>query len=316
MAEFSTIQTNMSHDLQFKSGDGFRSAHFRAMASPCELLVDSDDPALVEQLAHTAQDEALRIEHKFSRYRDDNIIHRINHSRGKPVSVDQETAALLNYADHCYQISEGLFDITSGVLRRIWQFDGSDHLPSSSQVETVRQAIGWPRVDWKPPDITLPDGMEIDLGGIGKEYAVDRTAQLLAQLTDASFLINYGGDLYANRPRHNGDGWHIGVEQPDEQADRTADITLSSAAVERFELQQGGVATSGDTRRFLLRDGVRYSHILNPLTGWPVRDAPHSITVLAGTCTDAGILATLAMLQGADAEAFLDAQQVKYWAIR
>lgn len=315
MAEFSAILFNMSHDLQFKSGDGFRSAHFQAMASPCELLVDSDDPALIEQLAHTAQDEALRIERKFSRYRDDNIIHRINHARGRPVTVDEETAALFDYADHCYRISEGLFDITSGVLRRVWHFDGSDRIPDIQSVETARQAIGWPRVEWQRPEIRLPEGMEIDLGGIGKEYAVDRTAQLLAQQTGASFLINYGGDLYANRPRQNGQGWIIGVEQPEQHSNNT-DINLASAAVESFELQQGGVATSGDARRFLLKDGVRYSHILNPLTGWPVQDAPHSITVLAGTCTDAGILATLAMLQGVEAEAFLEAQQVKYWAIR
>ncbi|MDZ7803276.1 FAD:protein FMN transferase [Thiohalophilus sp.] len=315
MAGFSAIQSAMSHDLQFKSGPGFRSAHFQAMASPCELLLDSDDPALVEQLARTAQDEALRIERKFSRYRDDNIIHRINHARGQPVSVDPETAALLEYADHCYRISDGLFDITSGVLRRVWHFDGSDRVPDAEVVETARQAIGWPRVDWHPPAIRLPEGMEIDLGGIGKEYAVDRTAQLLAQQTGASFLINYGGDLYVNRPRQNGHGWIIGVEQPGQHTD-SGDINLASAAGESFELQQGGVATSGDARRFLLKDGVRYSHILNPLTGWPVWDAPHSITVLAGTCTDAGILATLAMLQGAGAEAFLDAQQVKYWALR
>jgi thiamine biosynthesis lipoprotein len=86
--------------------------------------------------------------------------------------------------------------------------------------------------------------------------------------------------------------------------------------VKNFELHRGGIATSGDARRFLLKDGIRYSHILNPLTGWPVKDAPRSITVLADTCTEAGILATLAMLQGTAAEQFLDEQQVKYWIIR
>lgn len=304
----------MPDDLQFKSENNFWSARFRAMASPCEVLVDSGERTLIEKLACTAQTEALRVEHKFSRYRDDNIIHRINHSRGKPVSVDDETAALLDYANHCYQISDGLFDITSGVLRRIWQFDGSDRIPAAEDIETIRHLIGWSKIRWQRPDITLPEGMEIDLGGIGKEYAVDRTARLLERLTDTSFLINYGGDLYANKPRRDGSGWIIGVEHPDHSD--TANINLPSAAVDSFELHRGGIATSGDARRFLLKNGIRYSHILNPLTGWPVKSAPHSITVLASSCTEAGILATLAMLQGPEAEAFLEAQQVKYWAIR
>ena len=76
---------------------------------------------------------------------------------------------------------------------------------------------------------------------------------------------------------------------------------------------RGGIATSGDARRFLLRDGVRYSHILNPKSGYPVANAPHSVTVIAETCTEAGILSTLAMLNGADAEVFLKQQGVRYW---
>lgn len=305
----------MAPSVHIKPGNNFWSGHFRAMASPCEILIDTSDRALAERLVCIAQGEALRIENKFSRYRDDNIIYRINHSAGLPLEVDAETAALLDYAEHCHQISNGMFDITSGVLRRVWQFDGSDNVPQQAQVAAIAGLLGWHRVNWKRPILTLPEGFEIDMGGICKEYAVDRSAMLLAAQTDVSFLINYGGDLYANKPRRSTQGWVIGVEQPG-QGIQPADINQPSAAVENFELCRGGVATSGDARRFLLKDGVRYSHILNPLTGWPVGNAPRSVTVLANSCTEAGILSTLAMLQGQGAEAFLAGQHVQHWVLR
>ena len=105
---------------------------FTAMASPCELLFDikTGDKNKIQTLANIAYQEAQRIEHKFSRYRDDNIVYAINHANGTSVKVDDETARLLDYADQLYQLSEGLFDISSGVFRRIWKFDGSDNIPS------------------------------------------------------------------------------------------------------------------------------------------------------------------------------------------
>ena len=108
----------MSDYILQKQHDYF-TGQFTAMAGPCEVLVDTVNETLAGSLVHIAQKEAQRIEHKFSRYRNDNIIHQINHSLGEPVSVDEETANLLDYAQQCYVISDGLFDITSGVLRKI-----------------------------------------------------------------------------------------------------------------------------------------------------------------------------------------------------
>ena len=285
---------------------------FQAMASPCEVLIDSDDAQLAAQLHQAAKNEALRIEHKFSRYRDDNITWQINQSAGKPVAVDEETASLLDYAQQCYEISDGMFDVTSGVLRKVWLFDGSDRIPTQQQIDVLLEKIGWPKVTWQRPYITVPAGMEIDLGGIGKEYAVDRTALQLSQLTPVSVLVNYGGDLMTTKARHSGQGWIVGVEDPALlKKKKTKHITKTE-----FELVQGGIATSGDTRRYLLKNGIRYSHILDPRTGWPVKNAPHSVTVVAGTCTEAGILATLAMLHGKKAESFLKAQDVRFWCQR
>lgn len=284
---------------------------FEAMASPCEVLLDVDSRAEAERLFDIARDEARRIEHKFSRYRDDSAVQRINRGTGTPVEVDAETAALLDYAAQCHALSEGRFDITSGVLRRVWTFDGSDRVPSEEAVAALLPRIGWHKVRWERPRITLPAGMEIDLGGLGKEYAVDRSARLLADATEASVLVNYGGDLYVNRVRRNGRGWFVGVEDP---ASGLA-VTDGRYSVHRFELQHGGLATSGDARRYLFRHGQRYSHILDPTTGWPVPDAPRSVTVAAATCTEAGLLATFAMLRGRDARRFLAAEGVRHWCV-
>ncbi|MGD8784001.1 MAG: FAD:protein FMN transferase [Thioalkalispiraceae bacterium] len=294
--------------------DDYWSAEFYAMASPCQLLMDLDDKQEANRLAYLAQQEALRIQNKFSRYLEDNIIFQINNSLGRPIKVDEETAALLDYADQCYEISSGLFDVTSGILREVWTFDCSDRIPGKKQVTRLLRKIGWDKVTWQNPYITLPEGMQIDLGGIGKEYAVDRTAMLLSQHSDKSVLVNYGGDLCATGERHNQQGWIVGVEDP-ANIQRQKDKKRNHS-IEEFELIRGGIATSGDTRRFLLKDGIRYSHILDPRTGWPVECAPHSITVVANTCTEAGILATIAMLQGKHAESFLDDQGVTYWSYR
>ncbi|MBD3671034.1 MAG: FAD:protein FMN transferase [Gammaproteobacteria bacterium] len=279
---------------------------FRAMASPCEVLIDLEDETLARDLFERVQQEAWRIEAKFSRYRDDNIVHQINHADGKTVCVDEETRQLFEYARQCHALSNGKFDITSGVLREVWTFDGGDRLPDAADVEVVRQRVGWDRVDWQPPCLTLKPGMEIDLGGLGKEYAVDRAALLLHDAGCDSALVNFGGDVYVLGPRRDGRGWAIGLEDPHSNQTSLGGLTLS----------EGGLATSGDSHRYLLHKGVRYSHILDPTTGWPVPDAPRSITVLAPTCLQAGMLATFAMLQGAGAEAFLDDEGVKYWCIR
>ncbi|MCB1753939.1 MAG: FAD:protein FMN transferase [Gammaproteobacteria bacterium] len=276
------------------------------MASPCEVFVDDTNESITQKLCESAFAEAQRIEKKYSRYRSDNIIHRINTSAGKAVEVDEETAQLLDFAQQCYELSDGLFDITSGILRQAWKFDGSANLPEQSTVQALLPLIGWHRVDWRAPRIILPEGMEIDLGGIGKEYAVDKTILLLGAENPASVLVNFGGDLHVSGPRSGNRPWLVGIENPD----------VFGEASSQVEIRRGALTTSGDSQRYLLRDGVRYSHVLNPQTGWPVENSPRSVTVAANTCIEAGMISTLAMLAGGDAEEFLQAQNVRFWCQR
>jgi|CXWL01.1.fsa_nt_gi thiamine biosynthesis lipoprotein len=288
--------------------DGWRGG-FNAMASPCEILLEGGNPAQAHALVAAAQAEVLRIERKFSRYRDDSVIARLHKAGGVPMAVDDETAQMLDFAAHCHTLSGGLFDITSGVLRGAWRFDGSGALPDAEFVRALCRHVGWGRVRWHRPWFTLPAGMEIDLGGIGKEYAADRVRDLLVAQTRCPLLVNLGGDLVVSGPRADGRAWQVGIESPEAAAG-------AAPAAGLIELAAGALATSGDARRFLLKDGVRYGHILDPRTGWPVRGAPRSVTVAAATCTEAGVLATLAMLQGAGAEAWLADQGAAHWVLR
>lgn len=293
--------------IQLIAHDDIWTGRFTAMACPCEVLVESTDKNTAWNITHTIWQEAIRIEAKYSRYRNDNIIYKINNANGTPTVVDEETANLLDFSAQCFELSLKKFDITSGALRKAWKFDGSDKLPSQSQVNAIMPFVGWDKATWEKPRLTLKAGMEIDLGGIGKEYAVDQAAKLAGKLTDASLLVNFGGDIFVNKPRHNKKPWLIGVDDPNNTGNKS---------IGKIELYQGGLTTSGDARRFLTKDGVRYSHILDPLTGWPVPDAPRSVTVIANTCLEAGMLSTFAMLFGKQAEQFLDEQHVKYWCIR
>lgn len=286
---------------------------FQAMACECEILMEGVSAPQASELLAIAACETWRIEHKFSRYLSGNIMDKINHSSGQPVEVDAETADLLDFADQCYQLSDGLFDISSGALRRIWHFDGSDAVPGQEQIQSMMRVIGWQKVIWKRPFINLKPGMELDFGGIGKEYAVDRVVQALrgqiagvpdnSSKVKSTFVVNFGGDLACSGPRLDGSPWVIGVESSEHDKKAVATVSLS----------QGGVATSGDSRRYLQKDGIRYSHILNPQTGQAITDAPRAISVAAGSCMQAGMLSTLAMLHGSQAEEFLKAQVLHYW---
>jgi thiamine biosynthesis lipoprotein len=293
--------------ISVEAGQGCLVGHFTAMGSPCEILVESDDRALARRLTRTAAAEAWRIEDKFSRYVPGNIVGRINVSAGRPVAVDEETASMLDFAATLYALSGGRFDVTSGVLREVWVFDGGTTIPSRQAVKEVLQRVGWHRAEWHSPILSLQPGMQIDLGGIGKEYAVDRVAGMLGDTASCSVLVNFGGDLAVTRPPRRREAWRVGIEVVSANPEGAGTV---------LEIRAGALATSGDARRFLLKNGRRYGHILDPRNGWPVEGAPRSVTVAADTCTQAGMLSTLAMLQGRNAEAFLDGEGAKYWCRR
>jgi len=278
---------------------------FSAMGGPCEVLIDGLRRRDARAALKRTRAEARRIEARFSRYRPDSVVSRINASAGRVVEVDDECARLLDFADHLHSISNGSFDITSGVLRRVWSFDGGSRVPETQAVRELLELVGWEKVEWARPRIRLPEGMEIDFGGIGKEYAVDRVAEELARSYVGRFLVNFGGDLRVTAPQRDKSEWQVAIERPEHEGE----------GIQQIPMARGGLATSGDSRRFVLHEGRRYGHILDPRTGWPVAGAPRSITVQAETCVEAGMLSTLAVLQGARAASFLQEHGIRSWVV-
>jgi thiamine biosynthesis lipoprotein len=278
---------------------------FGAMACPCELRLCGPDEAALRAAASAAIAEVQRIEAKYSRYRGDGVVALVNRRAGSGLitEVDGETAALLDFAARLFAQSGGRFDISSGVLRRAWDF-GRAQLPAQQQIDALLPLVGWARVHWQRPRLLLPlPGMEIDFGGFGKEYAADRAVAVLAARGIAHGFVNLGGDIALVGPRPGGAPWRFGIRHP-----RDGDRMLSQVA-----LQRGGLATSGDYERFIEVDGLRYCHLLDPRTGWPVR-AWQAISVVGPTCAAAGAVCTVAMLMAEAAPAFLDAQGLPYLA--
>ena len=178
---------------------------------------------------------------------------------------------------------------TAGVLRRAWKFS-SGRLPDEQDVKALLPLIGTDKLIWKPPNLSFSvAGMELDFGGIGKEYAVDRLATLLADEGVKHALIDLGGDFFAIGPQIDGEPWPIGLRDPHRAGTILQEVALS----------QGALTTSGNYQRCLEIGGRRYSHILNPQTGWPAQGLA-SVTAFAPQCMVAGSVTTIAMLKGRD----------------
>jgi thiamine biosynthesis lipoprotein len=267
----------------------FKRYPWKAMGSPCELHLYGTSDTACDQAAGMAKREVARLEEKFSRYRDDSLTARINASAGDPggLTVDDETSTLLDYAETAFRESEGTFDITSGILRRAWDFR-SGRVPESSEVEALLPFVGWEKVRWEKPRLVLPHReMQLDFGGYVKEYAADRVAALLREAGVANGLVDLGGDLAVVGPHPDGAPWRIGIRDP-----RTRERAIAS-----IPLASGGLASSGDYERYIEVDGKRYAHILDPRTGWPVVSL-RAVSVVADHCLIAGTATTVAMLLG------------------
>ena len=279
---------------------------FSAMACDCEVRLAGTSRHKAEPLARLAIAEVRRIESKFSRYRDASVVSRINAEAGsgRGVEVDAETAHLLDFAARLHELSDGLFDATSGTLRKAWDFRARRR-PEAGQLDALLPLVGWQWVRWKDRHIELTRaGMELDFGGFGKEYAADRAATLLQERGVRHGMVNLGGDIRLVGPRPDGSPWSLGIQHPRQQGRLLATLSL----------QSGALATSGDYERFFEIDGKRYCHVLDPRTGWPVH-AWQSVSVVAPACLAAGALTTVAMLKGEQALAFLDDQRVGYLAV-
>lgn len=267
------------------------------MGTPCDIQLFACNQAKARDAADAAIADVQRLEALYSRYKTDSFLSEINRAAAiaGSINVDEETASLLDYAVTCYEQSDGLFDITSGILRRAWKFD-QGKLPEQSLIDGLLDKVGWHKVLWKRSVLTFSvPGMEIDFGGVVKEYAVDRAASICYGLGIKHGVINLGGDIKVIGPRADGSPWRVGIRHP-----RSKDALLDT-----LSLYKGALASSGDYERCIMVDGVRYGHVLNPKTGWPVRHLA-AVSVIGDFCVVAGSASTIAMLKESEGTEWLE----------
>ena len=254
-------------------------------------FVDDRGRERAEGVARAVETEARRIDVKFSRYRESSVVSEINRFAGRtPVAVDEETDMLVRTALDLSRLTDGRFDPTVGALRRAWDFR-SGRVPAPEEIDALLPLVDAGAVSARNRTIFLKRaGMEIDLGGVGKEYAVDRAARLLREEGVESAVVSFSGDVRTVGSRGDGRPWKVGVVDP-----RNRSRCLFAVR----PISDAGIATSGDYERGFVKGGVRYHHILDARTGWPARGVS-SVTVLAASAFRAGCYATAAFLFGRD----------------
>jgi thiamine biosynthesis lipoprotein len=269
-----------------------RKLTFPALGTQCEVHYTApagDDQAVTFERAAVAWVAAF--EAKYSRFRADSLISRINAAAGRDwVDVDAEMEGLLKLCDTLHFMTQGVLDPTTLPLIRLWNYQAeSPRVPNSAEIAAARAFVGWKKVQRAPGRVFLPaTGMALDFGGFGKEYAVDIVAQLALDHGVTSALVDFGHDLRALGTPPGRPAWHIGLEDPRRPGTAAGSIGVTGK----------GVASSGDYLRSFIVGGKRYGHIIDPRTGWPVANGCTQATVLAGSCLQAGVLSTTAFVLG------------------
>jgi thiamine biosynthesis lipoprotein len=271
---------------------GFYRLSFQAMGTVCRVQFLAHDARLAEQLQRKILEWVAGFEARYSRFLPDSLITRINAAAGERwVATDEELELILKLCAEMSFFTRGAFDPTALPLIQLWNWKANPPVvPTDSQIAAARALVGWGKVQRRPGEVFLPlRGMCLDLGGIGKEYAVDRVVQLVVDSGIQNVLVDFGQDVRVHGQPPEKGAWHIGLEDPRRPGQCWNGVAVTNHAV----------ATSGDYLRHFTRDGRRYGHILDPRTGYPVSNGCLSVSVIAPTCTVAGILSTSAFVLGA-----------------
>jgi thiamine biosynthesis lipoprotein len=264
---------------------------FRALGTECEVQFTAPDPVVGKAFSTAAVAWVQAFEAKYSRFRPDSVISQINDAAGRDwIAIDAEAEEIFAVADQVYTLTRGVLDPTLLPLLRVWNYKAaSPRLPSEAEVAAALRLVGWPRVRREPGRIMLPEtGMGLDLGGFGKEYAVDCVAALGRAHGLANVLVDFGHDVSASGGPPDAPCWMVGVENPQKLGTSLMALALHGR----------GVASSGNGIRCFTIDGRRYGHIIDPRNGSPVWNGVQQVTVVANSCLEAGLLSTTAVVLG------------------
>ncbi|WP_404408378.1 FAD:protein FMN transferase [Pseudidiomarina marina] len=212
-----------------------------------------------------------------------------------PVVISRSLETVVRRALEIGAETNGLLDVTVGPLVNLWGFGPlgrPERVPSEEQLQAIRKQIGYQYLTVENHQLTkaIPD-LYVDLSTIAKGYGVDRVAVLLEQMEIKNYLVEIGGEMRMRGTKPGEQPWRIAVEQP---------VSLDRAVQRIIEPGNNAVATSGDYRNYFEEDGVRYSHIIDPRTGYPIQHNLVSVTVISETCMDADAYATALTVMGAE----------------
>ena len=270
---------------------GQRKVGFQAMGTWCQLIFSAPSKAAGDFFVQEAIRWVAEFEARYSRFLPDSLISRINLAAGREwVELDPETERIFALCHELHFFTRGVFDPTALPLLKLWNWKAQPpRIPDGEAVRTALALTGWRKVQRRPGAIFLPqEGMSLDLGGIGKEYAVDRVVQIAQEHGLESVLVDFGQDIRVAGMPKDKPRWHIGLEDAKQPGQCWIGLGLLDKAV----------ASSGDYLRNFTVDGRRYGHILDPRSGYPVDNGCLAVSVIASTCTIAGILSTTAFILG------------------
>ncbi len=269
-----------------------RRLAFPALGTLCEVqYAAAGGDAQATGFERAAQAWVNRFEAKYSRFRPDSLLSRINAAAGREwVEIDAEMEGLLKLCDTLHFMTQGVLDPTALPLIALWNHKtDTPRIPTAAEITAARVLVGWKKVQRAPGKIFLPEpGMALDFGGFGKEYAVDVTAQIATDHGITSALVDFGHDLRAVGAPPGRPAWHIGLEDPLKPGTSSGSVAIVGK----------GVASSGDYIRRFVIDGKRYGHIIDPRTGWPVANGCIQSTVITSSCLQAGVLSTTSFVLG------------------
>lgn len=273
----------------------FKESH-KLMGNVFELTVVSEEAAFARESIQKAVNEITRIEKLFTTFDNASQTNQINAQAGiAPVKVDAEVFNLMNRSIRISEITDGAFDLSYGSIdKSLWNFDRTlKELPSPATAKAMVRLINYRNIELNSADQTVflnQKGMRIGFGGIGKGYAADQAASLLKNLGIHSGIVNASGDIKTWGCQADGQPWTIGISHPDHPSDAFAQLNISDRAI----------ATSGNYEKFIMIDGRKYSHTINPKTGLPVCGIK-SVTVIAPAAELADALATPVTIMGVKA---------------
>ena len=245
-----------------------------------------------DQLLKDAMEECGRYEKLLSRTIEGSDVWRINHAKGEPVEVSDDTAAILRCAAWISEKSGGAFDISIAPASTLWDFtSGEAVLPDAEELAEAAARVDYTQVRLEGNTVTLPDGMMIDLGGIAKGYIADRVKAYLVERGIEHAILSFGGNIVAIGKKPDGTDWKVGIQDIDKP---TGEYMLVAAN------RGGSTVTSGIYERGFELDGVYYHHLLNPKTGWPEQNELASVTILSESSMEGDALATAAFILGTE----------------